>query len=112
MAYAEKFTLDGKYDWRVMELTDLEVEGVSLKHDQVSKKIMDNAYEDAKELCKTTEHDLNLIAIALFQSRCPTLYGMMQDKIHEKIKKVVPKQYFNYDAYLISLSEKEDDKKW
>jgi len=98
MGYTEKFNLDGKYDWRIMELTEEEVKQVTEEHRELCIKIMNECMKDSN---KTIE-----CATALFEARCPKLYTMIQNKLMEKIKKVVPKQFFEYEVYLKTKEEK------
>jgi len=121
MGYTEKFNLDGKYDWRIMELTEEEVKQVTDEHREISKRIMEECIKDGWDISKNILFGKNpqLVgdmvvmrpkveetAVALFEARCPKLYTMIQNKLMEKIKKVVPKQFFEYEVYLKTKEEK------
>ena len=99
MPYIEKFNFDGKYDWRVMELTEEEVEQVTKEHRELSNKIMKECIEDSKE-------DSGKVATALFEARCPKLYTLIQNKLQEKIKEKVSKQFMGGEDE-ISLREEK-----
>jgi len=106
MPYTEKFNLDGKYDWRVMELTDEEVEEVTEQHKELSKKVMEECLKEAEALATGQRVNATEIAVALFEARCPKLYTLIQNRLQEKIKRAVPKQFFDLNAYLLAKEEK------
>jgi len=75
MVYTQSFNEKGI--WKTMCLTEEEVEQVIQEHKKISNKILKECLED----CLNSE-----IVSALFESRCPKLYTLMQNRLQDKIK--------------------------
>jgi len=99
MVYTLNFNKNGK--WLYMELTEKEEEEVQEEHMKFSMKVMADCIKDARVLCDDEEIDENKMAVALFNSRCPSVYGFMQNRLMDKVKKVSPESFFDMNIYLM-----------
>lgn len=92
MVYTVNFNKNGK--WLMMELTQKEEDEAIRDHRKLCNNIMKECIEDSNE-------DSGKVATALFQSRCPSIYGFMQNKLWDKIKMVSPENFFDMEIYFM-----------